>query len=320
MTAAREPPAGPVFVCMDVPEQPFLVRDAKKFGLGRRRRERLQADGVLVQPVRGVLMRADDEADPVVRAAAIGLALPEGAAVCGPVAAWLHGVDPRAPWQRNDPLTLECVVPRGCEPCDLPGVVSHVDLLDPADVVAVDGLPVTSVERTALDAARTLAPHMALAVLDAMARRAMVDPEVLAVRIEEWRRRRGVAQARRLIALCDGRSESFGESWLRLRLIDAGFPGAEPQIWIFDENGVALYRLDLGWPELKIGVEYDGLEFHETPEQRRHDIARRDELPDRFGWNVVGVDRGEVLGRSLTLERGVGAMLGLAPQITRRLW
>lgn len=305
---------------MDLPDEPFRVRDAAKYGLNRRLRERLQREGVLVQPVRGVLMRSDDEGDPVRRAAAVALALPTGAAVCGPVAAWLHGVDPRAPWQKDDPLTLECVVPRGREPCDLPGVVCHVDILDAGDVANMDGVPVTSVERTALDVARTLAPHMALGVLDALAHRSLVDLDRLAARVEEWRRRRGVLQARRLIQLCDPKAESFGESWLRLRILDARFPPPETQIWIADDDGVALYRLDLGWPHLRIAVEYDGLEFHDSPEQRRRDIARRADLAKRFDWHCIGVGRGEVLGRSLELERGVGELLGLQPQITRRLW
>lgn len=303
-----------------MPDEPFLIRDAAKYGLGRRRRERLQADGVLIQPIRGVIMSADGRDDTLRRAAAVGLVLPPGAAVCGPVAAWLHGVDPRAPWQREEPFRLECVVPRGKEPPDLPAVTGHVDLLGPHDVVSVDGLPVTSVERTALDAARTLAPHMALGVLDAFAHRSMVDKDRLAERVDEWTRRRGVAQARRLVELCDPKAESFGESWLRLRILDACFPAPSTQIWIVDGAGVGVYRLDLGWPEPRIAVEYDGLEFHDSPEQRLRDIARREDLAVRFGWNVIGVGRGEVLGRSLELERGVGELLGLAPQILQRRW
>src|SRR3954451_4901179 len=99
------------------------------------------------------------------------------------------------------------------------------------------------------------------------------------------------------------------------RLLEPEELPATAQIWV-PEAG---YRLDLGWKKLRVAVEYDGEEFHGSPAQQRHDGARRDEL-SRFGWLVVGVGRGEVLGRSLVLERGVGELLGLEPKIRRRLW
>lgn len=303
-----------------LPNQPFLIRDAASLGLTRSRLVLLRQAGVLVSPVRGVLMPKDHTDDIVARAAAVALVLPAGAAVCRSLAAWMHGTDTRTPAQRYDPLPLECVVPRGKEPPSLPGVVPHVDMLPLDDITCLGGIPVTSIERTALDIARFSPPHMALATLDAFAADKAVDVERLAERVEEWRGLRGVGQARRLIAWADAGSESPGESWLRLRILDAGSPGPETQIWITDADGVPLYRLDLGWPELKIAVEYDGLEFHNSPEQRRRDIARRKDLARRFGWTVTGVGRGEVLGTSLELERGVGELLGLSPQILRRTW
>lgn len=302
------------------PSHPFLTRDAASLGVTRPRLALLRRTGVLVSPVRGVLMRADQVDDVVARAAAVAMVLPPGAAVCRSLAAWMHGTDTRTPAQRHAPLPLECVVPRGKEPPSLPGVVSHVDMVPPDDITCAGGIPVTSLERTALDVARFSPPHMALATLDAFAAEKAVDVERLAERIEQWGGLRGVAQARRLIAWTDGGSESPGESWLRLRSLDAGFPAPETQIWITDVDGVPLYRLDLGWPDLRIAVEYDGLEFHDAPEQRRRDIARREDLARRFGWNVIGVGRGEVLGSSLELERGIGELLGMAPQILRRTW
>jgi very-short-patch-repair endonuclease len=83
---------------------------------------------------------------------------------------------------------------------------------------------------------------------------------------------------------------------------------------------LALYRLDMGWPERRIAVEYDGEEFHSAPEHRVRDAARRTHLAREFGWHAVGVGEGEVLGASLDLERGVGELLGLEPQIRRRRW
>lgn len=87
-----------------------------------------------------------------------------------------------------------------------------------------------------------------------------------------------------------------------------------------DRDGVGLYRLDLGWPDRKIAVEYDGLEFHSRPDDVRRDARRREHLARQWGWHAIGVGRGEVLGRSLMLERGVGELLGMEPRIRTRLW
>jgi hypothetical protein len=106
---------------------------------------------------------------------------------------------------------------------------------------------------------------------------------------------------------------------MRLRVADTGFPTPELQIWVPDEEE-GVYRLDMGWRKRQIGVEYDGEEFHGSPEQFIHDMRRRERLLHEFGWHVIGVHRGDVLGRSLVFERGIGELLGMAPRITRRLW
>ncbi|HZI97000.1 MAG TPA: hypothetical protein VFD41_05685 [Actinomycetales bacterium] len=76
----------------------------------------------------------------------------------------------------------------------------------------------------------------------------------------------------------------------------------------------------MGWPDRRIALEYDGEEFHSSTEDREADEKRRDDLARRFSWDVLGVGKGEVLGRSMALEFGVGEMLGLQPVIRRRTW
>lgn len=201
-----------------------------------------------------------------------------------------------------------------------PGVRGFVADLTRDDLCVVGGVMCTTPARTAMDLVRWLQPHMGLACLDLMAGRGLVDPAHLAAEIERWHGERFVDQARYLITHCDPKSESFGESWLRLRMVDAGFPRPETQIWISDGEGVALYRLDMGWRKRRKGVEYDGEEFHSAAEDREHDEARRDDLAKRFDWDVIGVGKGEVLGRSLALERAVGDLLGIEPTIRARRW
>jgi hypothetical protein len=89
------------------------------------------------------------------------------------------------------------------------------------------------------------------------------------------------------VAIADGRAESTGESWARLALHDAGIPAPTPQLWV-ERRGQRLFRLDLGWRHHRVAVEYDGEQFHETDEQRRHDLERRMWLRDH-GWTVIVV-------------------------------
>ena len=138
--------------------------------------------------------------------------------------------------------------------------------------------------------------------------------------MERWKGRRFVDQARRLINSCDPLAESYGESWLRLRFLDAGFPRPQLQISVVDADGVEVYRLDLGYPDLRCSWEYDGEEFHHGPAAEAADRRRRADLERRWGWTVIGVGKNLVLGPSLALEQGVGEVLGIEPVIRRRAW
>src|SRR2546423_9267389 len=211
------------------------------------------------------------------RAACLRLRLPAGAVVSRLTAAWLWGVDARMPEDRYGPLVLECTVPTGSQPLRYPGVRSYVAPLD-GDVCDLDGIPVTTAVRTAVDALRWLRPHMGLGVADALAHLGLVTPQELTWRVEDFAGCAGVRQARYLARLVELGTESFGESWLRLRVVDAGFPRPRVQIEVIGAGGKVVYRLDLGWDDGKVAVEYDGDEYHSSPEQMRRDRRRRDEL------------------------------------------
>ena len=101
----------------------------------------------------------------------------------------------------------------------------------------------------------------------------MVTQDDLLAEVAAHNALRGVRQARQLIPLADGRAECRQESQLRLILIDGGLPPPEPQIWVADRYGIPLYRLDLGYRERRIGIEYDGLS-HLDRDRLRHDRER----------------------------------------------
>jgi AbiEi antitoxin C-terminal domain len=277
-------------------------------------------DGELRQLLRGVYLGANVELTVEMRCAAVALVLPSGAAIARRTAAWLFGVDARLPGEHHSPVVLECVVPHGIEPLSRPGVRCYGTRLTAEDLCQIQTLPCTTPTRTALDLLRWLPAHMGLGAADALAHRGLVTGGELLAATERFAGDRGIAQARRLAGLLEPKTESFGESWTRLRLIEAGFPPPTAQIPVLDAGGSVIYRLDLGWLERKLAAEYDGLEFHSSPEQLAHDGRRRERLASEFGWTVIGLTMGDVLGRSMHLELGFGELLGLQPAISRRRW
>jgi hypothetical protein len=301
-------------------DEPFLRGVAVRSGVPAKALDELTRSGLLTVPLHGVLVRSDVPDSLRRRAAAARLVMPPGSALCRATAAWLMGVDARPPGRHEEAPALECAVPRGSTPLRRPELRSYVSDLEDQDVTEIGGLPCTTADRTAIDLARWSTPGMGLGVLDAMARARLVDPTRLLPMIDRWAGDRYIAQARRLVMLCDPAAESFGESWLRLRFHDAGFPVPELQISLIDGNGVERRRLDLGYRDRRYAWEYDGEQFHLGREAEEADRRRREQIEREWGWTVIGVGKNLVLGPSMALEFGVGEVVGLQPLIRRRLW
>jgi hypothetical protein len=299
---------------------PFIRRQAESAGVSRQQLNRLVRSHQVTHVLYGVYRIGDEPMELFDRARAAALVIPPESAVARRTAAWLLGVDTRPPDERTRPMAVECIVPRGRTPVRRPSIRCYQADLDVTDLMQIDGLRSTTPTRTTADLLRWLSPPMGLAGADALAAAKLIDPDEVSAMLHRWPGHRFVEQARRLCSWIEPLTESFAESWLRLRILDAGFPRPVAQIPILDAHGRLTYRLDLGWPERRIGIEYDGDEFHASQTAREADFRRRERLRKEFGWHVVGVGRGEVLGRKLDLERGVGELLGLEPLIRRRTW
>ena len=297
--------------------QPFTAAQAR--AISGRPGYRLVRAGLAREVLHGVFVDASAPDDLRTRAAAAALVLPRGGVLCRSTVAWLRGVG--RVWSLDEDALpmVECVVPRGRTPVRRTGLRCYAADLPSADVVD-DGLPRTTDLRTVLDLARWLPRPMALAAIDSAAHLGLVDLSEAASEIERFAGHRGAAQARELIGHGEPRTESFGESWLRLRILEAGFPRPQAQVPMLAPDGREVYRLDLGDPHRRVGFEYDGEEFHGSSLAVYEDEKRRAVLCREFGWHVVGFHRGHVWGRSLALERAVGELLGLAPQLVMRRW
>jgi very-short-patch-repair endonuclease len=191
-------------------------------------------------------------------------------------------------------------------------IVVHSDTLLPGETVTVDGITVTSPARTAFDIGRHTRRTMAVPRLDALAHATDVkDVEIEAVAAQH-RGARGVKRLRQILPLVDGGAESPQESRTRLVLIDAGLPKPQTQIRVFNEYGDFVARLDMGWEQWRVGVEFDGLQHWTDPRQRSRDINRQAELAD-CGWIIVRVSsdmlrhtQGTVVARVAAALRAAG--------------
>ena len=296
--------------------RPFRSTMGRRQGLSRQELQGLIDTGVVRRVIRGVLVDASIDESRDVRCAALSLVVPAHVIICRSTAAWLWGVEAYEPETRGS-LAPECVVPHHLSRQRRAGVRTYEARIDAGDIADVSGIRVTTPERTAVDLLRWLRRPFALSAVDALAHAGLVDSRIVRRRVARLAGYPGVRQARELAPIVDGRVESPGESWSRLRLVDAELPCPAPQIEVLDRHGHVVFRLDNGYRRSRIGIEYDGLQFHSGDDAIR-DEHRRERLRREFGWHVITCDRAAVLGPDPWLEERVGELLGLTPRLDRR--
>ena len=109
---------------------------------------------------------------------------------------------------------------------------------------------------------------------------------------------RGVSRLRTALDLTDSGAESPQESRLKLIIVRGGLPPPETQIEFRDLH----IRVDMGWREWKVAVEYDGVQHWTDAKQRAWDIERT-ELLETAGWVVVRVSAAMLAGPAILVER-----------------
>jgi len=168
------------------------------------------------------------------------------------------------------------------------GIVIHRDELWDDEVRTLDGVAATTPARTAFDLGRRKGLISALTHLDALARATKlkaVDVESLVPRHPGVR---GLVQLRATLRLMDGGAESPQETRTRLLVVRAGLPKPDTQIMVLDRFGYPYARLDMGYREFRVGIEFDGAQHWTDPAQRTKDIDRYAELA-ALGWLIVRV-------------------------------
>lgn len=212
-------------------------------------------------------------------ARAVHVRMPRAAVLAVTTAAYLHVIP--LPLRFLDDDRVHVMVPRGRRAPTGRGIIGHSGTLGNGDITSVDGLTVTSLERTWCDLAAVLDVPDLVAAGDALihrrARRTTARDLAASVRrypTKRWRARRVEA-----LRLLNDRAESPQESRLRVHLVRSGLPepAVNPNIFY---RGVFLGRVDMLYLEWGLIIEYEGEQHRTDARQWQKDIARVNDFAD----------------------------------------
>lgn len=202
------------------------------------------------------------------------------AVVAGLAASRLHG----SKWIDDD-VPIELIWPNARPP---QGVITRADLLLEAEYQVIADMGVTTPERTAFDLGRRGGLIGAVQRLDALVHATDVKVAAVEELASHHPRARGLRQLEKALDLVDAGAESPQETWLRLLLIRSGYPRPRTQIPVTSRDGCRRYRLDMGWEDVKIAVEYDGDHHRTDRESWAYEILRNEDVRE-CDWLAIHV-------------------------------
>ena len=255
---------------------PFLGSEA--VASGRVRKHELRGAFTAVFP--DVYIPRGSEMSQRERATAAWLWSRRDGVLAGLTASVLHGAR-----YVEDSRPIELISPNRRPPR---GIRTHKATLGTDESTVRWGLPMTTPERTAFDLGRSGGLGAAVARLDALGNATGLSAAAVRDVAQRHKGARGVRQLDDVLDRYDAGAQSPWETWLRLLLIEEGFPRPRTQIPVVSADGRRRYYLDMGWEELKLAVEYDGDQHRVDPVQFAHDIARAEDL-DELEWTLVRV-------------------------------
>jgi hypothetical protein len=173
------------------------------------------------------------------------------------------------------------------------GVHTHVTPLPCRQVEWADGFMRTTAARTVVDCSLTLPFDAAVVIADQALNKGSTTLPQLESILKSLGRRKGVGQARRVLAAADPGAGSPGETLLRIILTQAGIE-VESQVELFDKLGQFLGRVDLVVKGFPVVIEFDGrakyqlggdIEQAHWEEKCRHDdLENAGYIVRRFRW------------------------------------
>jgi hypothetical protein len=193
------------------------------------------------------------------------------------------------PGRRVQPAEITCPRWRRARHDDV--LVHESTALSGRDKTVVDGIPVTTVQRTIFDLCAVCSPFTVDLAIDNALRRDLttVDELLALLRRLGKRGRRGTRKFRKLLEDRDASyvpTESEREQMLLRVLTEHGLPEPERQFSIYDNAGNFVARPDFVYRDLKIAMEYDSYQHHTGKAAIVRDNRRRNRM-GRIGWLVL---------------------------------
>lgn len=227
----------------------------------------------------------------------------------------IHGL--YLPYRLEELRALDLARPVGDGQPRRKGVAGHILDIEPWDVDIVEGVPVTSVQRTLLDLAPLLSVDELVAIADQIVcehHRSFgreVFPRVklgeLQAYVAAHGGARGMSKLREAMELVRVGADSRPESNLRLIVFRSPLPNFEHNVEIKDEAGDGKVGPDLACEEYKTCAEYEG-GHHLTAIQQASDHDRNF-VTKSLGWHQVLINKEDMKAGELVVITKIARML-----------
>ncbi len=138
------------------------------------------------------------------------------------------------------------------------GVVHHSGVLMPADVEVVNGIPLSTAPRTAVEVTTLYGVEEALVLVNGLMAAGQLDKRQFhetALDCKHWPNTLTTTLVDRL---CDPRLTSVAESRTWYMCWTQHLPRPEPQVPVENEHGVVVAYADFGWRGAGVFLEFDG--------------------------------------------------------------
>jgi hypothetical protein len=177
------------------------------------------------------------------------------------------------------------------------GVEQHCGEIVAGDVVEIDGLPLMSATRLALETTMVTDTEPALVVVNHLLHEGLTTLAALTSRYASMDQWPGSLHTDVVLRLAEPRMESVAETRTDYLCFRCGLPRPQPQYPIRDSSGRIIARVDFAWPEFGVFLEFDGRVKYERllrQDERASDVViaekRREERICRLtGWTCIRI-------------------------------
>lgn len=270
-------------------------------GLSPRQIAQLVRDGVLERILHGLYRLTGTRS--AVQDVAAAVTRHRDAVASHTSALFIHGLDV------EPPAIPHITLPPGSTSRARLGTL-HRSPMDRSDRTIRQRIPVTSLPRSVVDAGETMTVEgLAAVVNEAVSQRMVTIPHIIdaAGRVEAAPGRVGSGRLRAVLATWTEslQPDSVAEAAAIRRIRTHGLPAPVTQHEIRDASGRFVARVDLAWPEHKVGREYQSVKWH-RPDRIEPDENRLQAL-EALGWTVEPLFRYHLLPSEMqwlqTLDR-----------------